>query len=101
MEDLVGYGVWLDDFEPASASHRRVINSLLRFLDSQGVCFVTSVLSGLPSRQESSVGSGLPGRSDQAVGPLGEALHHLAPQIRESARQAILGTGPVLDQVLT
>jgi hypothetical protein len=44
MEDLVGFGVWVDDFNPASVSHRRAIDSLLRFLDSKGVCCVISGL---------------------------------------------------------
>jgi hypothetical protein len=44
MEDLVGFGVWVDDFNPASVPHRRAIDSLLRFLDSKGVCCVISGL---------------------------------------------------------
>jgi hypothetical protein len=44
MENLVGFGAWLDDFDPASAPHRGVIDSLLRFLDSKGVF---SVKTGL------------------------------------------------------
>jgi hypothetical protein len=93
MEDLVDYGVWLDDFEPASAPQRRVIDSLLRFLDSQGVC---CIISGLyPAFMAGRIELSIPASTTARFKP-SEFWARLYIAFRQSAHQTILGTGPRL-----